>query len=208
MKQELLPVPLSPQLCITLLGKGVTCGSFEDRYQYQQAKSFVIQGKIVDHQLAGNCKSASVFSSTLLSFSTKLQSGLPGREKDLSQHFQQHTDSQLGPSVFCLIAFNCPSCLNILYLYTILQLFCHYFFFCISKIQLLLSNKGVSSERPRACGALCFQRLFLPGKGLHLIFSVAHNPDWDTHTLEPVFSDSAWKLCLLAHGASIGQLAC
>lgn len=162
-KQELLPVPPSPQLCITLLGKGVTCGSFEDRYQYQQAKSFVIQGKIVDHQLAGNCKSASVFSSTLLLFSTKLQSGLPGREKDLSQHFQQHTDSQLGPSVFCLIAFNCPSCLNILYLYTILQLFCQYFFFCISKIQLLVSNKGVQSD-PEPVVHCAFRDSFCLGK--------------------------------------------
>lgn len=96
-------------------------------------------------------------SSPLLFLPTKLQSRFPGKEDDLSSHFQQYTDSQLEPSVFVLIAPS--SCLNILYLYTILHLFCKswYFSSCISKMQLLFIYNWVISEQARACDAPCLQ---------------------------------------------------
>lgn len=84
MKQQLLPVPLSPHLCLTLLGVGFACGSFEDGYQ--QAKSFCSTrqngcGSSASWDVLGAASQSQWF---LLHFCFSLQSydqGSPGRRK-------------------------------------------------------------------------------------------------------------------------------
>lgn len=67
-------------------------------------------------------------------------------------------------------------------------------------MQVLLSYNCVISEWDTE------QKLGLPGTVLALISSVAPSPEcWEA--FETAFPDSPQKLCLLAHGGSMGQLA-